>query len=145
MFYKSLLLFTFIGFLWIASCKNEPKSKSPEDILFKQVMRVHDEVMPKMKKVNEAKQRAQLLLDTLASSRQSRDSAYALQLQRLIQELDYASFVMDTWMGEFQIDKDRNNQQLRMKYLESELEKVTVVKTAILNSLSRADSLIRQP
>ena len=145
MFYKSLLLFTFIGFLGVASCKNEPKPKSPEDILFKQVMRVHNEVMPKMKKLDEAKQRAQLLLDTLAGSRQSSDSAYAQQLQSLIQELDNASFVMGTWMKEFQYDKDRINQELRIKYLESELKKVTVVKTAILNSLSRADSLIRQP
>jgi hypothetical protein len=51
---------------------------------------------------------------------------------------------MDKWMVEFNIDSAKDNKVLRMQYLQDELAKINKVKAAILGSLARADSLIRQ-
>ena len=44
-------------------------------------------------------------------------------------------------MEEFKADSLKGNTELRAAYLQSEKEKVTKVKEAILGSLQRADSL----
>ena len=57
---------------------------------------------------------------------------------------NYADFAMDKWMVEFNIDSAKGNQELRIAYLRSELDKVSNVKKAILSSLSKADSLLKK-
>ena len=47
-------------------------------------------------------------------------------------------------MVEFNIDSAKGNQELRIAYLRSELDKVSNVKKAILGSLSKADSLLKK-
>ena len=63
--------------MWLVACQN-PTSSGPsgdqanrqplsaEDSLYRQVMDVHDEVMPKMGKIRGAQQQAQQRLDSLA-------------------------------------------------------------------------------
>ncbi|MBK5273326.1 MAG: viral A-type inclusion protein, partial [Bacteroidia bacterium] len=48
------------------------------------------------------------------------------------------------WMDEFNMDSAINNLDERIKYLADEKLKVTTVKESILNSLQKADSLIRE-
>jgi hypothetical protein len=118
--------------------------KTAEDSLYRQVMDIHDEVMPKMGKVRGAQQRAQQRLDSLAGQPSSNTKAYRRQLEQLINDLNYADFAMDKWMVEFNIDSAKDNKALRMQYLKDELEKVNKVKAAILGGLAGADSLMRQ-
>jgi hypothetical protein len=46
-------------------------------------------------------------------------------------------------MDEFNVDSAIDNAKERVKYLEDEKLKVTKVKEAILNSLQKADSLLK--
>lgn len=124
---------------------NEPKT--PADSLYVQVMEIHDQVMPKMGKIRGAQKQAQQFLDSLSGlpGQQARAVApYKQELETLISELNYADFAMDKWMVEFNIDSAKGNQELRIAYLRSELDKVSNVKKAILSSLSKADSLLKK-
>ena len=152
-----LLFFVLISSLVFSSCQDNTSHtghgssssgrtpKTAEDSLFHQVMEVHDEVMPKMGKIRGAQQAAQQRLDSLSLKTKSTDNAYRRQLEQLISDLNYADFAMDKWMVEFNTDSLKDNLPLRMQYLQSELDKVKKVKSAILNSLSAADSLLRLP
>ena len=120
------------------------RPKTAEDSLYRLVMDIHDEVMPKMGKVRGAQQRAQQRLDSLSKGSGGSAKAYRRQLEQLINDLNYADFAMDKWMVEFNIDSAKDNKSLRMQYLRDELEKVNKVKFAILGSLAGADSLMRQ-
>ena len=124
---------------------NQPKT--PVDSLYTQVMDIHDQVMPKMGKIRGAQKQAQQLLDSLSglSVQQAKAVApYKQQLETLISDLNYADFAMDKWMVEFNLDSAKDNPALRMAYLQSELDKVSNVKKAILGSLSKADSLLKK-
>ena len=110
-------------------------------------MDIHDQVMPKMGKIRGAQKQAQQFLDSLSGlpGQQARTVApYKQELETLISELNYADFAMDKWMVEFNIDSAKGNQELRIAYLRSELDKVSNVKKAILSSLSKADSLLKK-
>ena len=120
------------------------KPLTAEDSLYRQVMDIHDQVMPKMGKVRGAQQRAQQRLDSLTLQTRSVDKVYRQQLEQLISDLIYADFAMDKWMVEFNIDSAKDNKALRLQYLQDELGKVMKVKAAILGSIAGADSLIRQ-
>lgn len=121
--------------------------KTPADSLYTQVMDIHDQVMPKMGKIRGAQKQAQQMLDSISTlpAQQAKTAAsYKQQLETLVSDLNYADFAMDKWMVEFNLDSAKDNLELRMVYLQSELDKVLNVKKAILGSLSKADSLLKK-
>lgn len=121
--------------------------KTPADSLYGQVMEMHDLVMPKMGKVRGAQKRAQALLDSIGSL-PTRSAAtltpYKKELETLVSELNYADYAMDQWMMEFNLDSGKNNIEIRLAYLRAEFDKVSKVKDAVLNSLAKADTLLKK-
>ena len=121
--------------------------KTPADSLYGQVMEMHDLVMPKMGKVRGAQKRAQALLDSIGSL-PTRSAAtltpYKKELETLVSELNYADYAMDQWMMEFNLDSGKNNIEIRLAYLRAELDKVSKVKDAVVNSLAKADTLLKK-
>ena len=84
-------------------------------------------------------------LDSLG--RQAKSAANESDRRSLIklkEELEYADHAMFQWMEEFNLDSAINDDKKRIDYLESEKVKVIKVRDHILNSLSRADSLLRK-
>lgn len=144
----------------IASCTNSSDKKheghsghtkeipaTKQDSLYAEVMAGHDEVMPKIGPVKGARKEAQRLLDSIATlPAKAQEAAVNLksQLQKLIEDLDYADFAMDKWMTEFGIDSMKDNIGERINYLADEKMKVNKVKDAILNGLAKADSLLKK-
>jgi hypothetical protein len=85
-------------------------------------------------------------LDSIAKlpAKSKQDLApYKVKLDSVAADLSYAIFAMDKWMEEFDMDSAKDNIEARVKYLLDEKMKVGKVKTAILNSLSKADSLMK--
>ena len=121
--------------------------KTPADSLYGQVMEMHDLVMPKMGKVRGAQKRAQALLDSIGSL-PTRSAAtltpYKKELETLVSELNYADYAMDQWMMEFNLDSGKNNIEIRLAYLRAEFDKVSKVKDAVVNSLAKADTLLKK-
>ncbi len=121
--------------------------KTPADSLYGQVMEMHDLVMPKMGKVRGAQKRAQALLDSIGAlpTRSAATlTAYTKEVEALVSELNYADFAMDRWMMEFNLDSGKNNVEVRLAYLRAEFDKVSKVKDAVLNSLAKADTLLKK-
>jgi len=119
-----------------------PKSK--EDSLYKEVMEGHDIGMSKIIRVKRAISKSQHQLDSLnALPKNKLDQNYQQAIMDLQEDLNYADYGMNTWMTEFKADTLQDNKELRIRYLESEKEKVTKIKEAILSGLKRADSLLK--
>jgi hypothetical protein len=123
---------------------NEPKTQA--DSLMNEVMDGHNIGMAKMGKLTRAEQTTRHLLDSIAKlPAKARQAAEPLKtkLDSLQKDLSYAEFAMSKWMDEFNMDSAVNDAKQRIDYLGSEKLKVTKVKEAILNSLQKADSLIK--
>jgi len=149
-----------VGLSVLGACQSSPENasdhsahsameapKTPADSLYGQVMEMHDLVMPKMGKVRGAQKRAQALLDSIGAL-PTRTAAtltpYKKELETLVSDLNYADYAMDQWMMEFNLDSGKNNVEVRLAYLRAELDKVTKVKDAVINSLAKADTLLKK-
>ena len=117
------------------------------DSLYKEVMDAHDAVMPKMGKVRGAQKRAQELIDSISGLKGQSlkdNQLWKKDLEQLVSDLNYADYAMDQWMTDFNLDSGSTNEEVRVKYLTDEKVRVTKVKEAILNSLAKADSLLKK-
>lgn len=144
------------AFLALAACNNEAdhaahradgfseKPANAEDSLYKLVMEGHDLAMGKMGKLKGFQDAAQKALDSLKKLPASKgtDSAQQ-QFKGLQEELNYAIYGMDTWMQEFNPDSAKDNNEKRLKYLQSELDKVNKVQEAIAGGLTKAGKMIK--
>lgn len=120
-----------------------PKTK--EDSLYKEVMDGHNIGMARIGRVKKAITETQQQLDSLNKlSKNKIDPNHQQALIDLQEDLNYADYAMFKWMEEFKIDSAKGNVELRIRYLESEKDKVNKVKDAILNALKRADSLLKK-
>ena len=145
-----------LAFLFtIAACNNNSegtlsddskKPKTQTDSLMADVMDGHDVGMGKMSKISKMQNEITRVLDSIAKLPAKAKKAvapYKAKLDSLKADLAYAEMAMDKWMTEFNMDSAVNNVQERIKYLTDEKVKVGKVKEAILNSLQKADSLLK--
>lgn len=151
---KKITLFSFvIACLSITACNN---SKSDEakvdplqaqaDSLEKQVVEGHDIAMPKSMKIPKLQKEAQRLIDsisTLPAKAREASAPLRAKLEELVNELNYADNAMNKWMAEINFDSAINNLDQRIKYFADEKVKVDKVKEAVLNSIAKADSLLK--
>ncbi len=131
------------------ACNNAETTDKPnpkEDSLFNQVLEGHDVGMAKYGQLKRSISEVGRLLDSLNKLPEEKlDPLYRKELMDLHQDLNDALKGMDDWMTSFVMDSAKDNPDQRIKYLESEKEKVTKVREDILTSLQRADSLLKLP
>lgn len=146
------LAFILIGFS--IACNNSSTDKAAEDTaftakedsLFSAVQEGHDVGMAKYGKLKRSISEVEKRLDSLSKLPEEKvDALNRKDLMDLQQDLTHALKGMDDWMTNFVMDSAKSNHEQRLKYLESEKEKVTKVREDILNSLQRADSLLKLP
>jgi cysteinyl-tRNA synthetase len=147
-----------LAIMFLAACNNAgdashehgqttTEATTPEDSLMKLVMAGHDAAMPKMSKLSKAQTQVQHAIDSInrlpGKFRQAAEP-YQRQLDSLMKDLQYAENSMNRWMEEFAMDTLENEMDLRLKYLQSEQQKVTTVKENIFSDLQKADSLLKK-
>lgn len=113
-----------------------------EDSLFHDVMEGHDIGMAKMGKLTRSINAVKARLDSLSATGAKASSAYKDSLELLLENLQQADAGMYLWMEEFKADSAKENQSLRIPYLEAEKIKVEKVRDRILESLRRGDSIL---
>jgi hypothetical protein len=119
--------------------------KTLEDSLYAEVDEAHIVGMKKMGKLKGALEGVKKALDSVNKLPKSKlDETYQQTLIDLQEDLNYANYAMDTWMDEFERDSAKGNPEARIKYLQSEKDKVTKMRDAILNGIQRADSLLKK-
>ena len=122
-----------------------PALKTQEDSLFHDVMQGHDAGMAKIGKLRKNINATQHLLDSLGKvSAQKLNGAYKQSLTDLHTALNNANNEMTSWMDGFKVDSAADNKELRIKYLQQEKEKISVVKEHIYSALQQADSLLKK-
>lgn len=147
------IILAFFVLLTLTACNNsktEDKKvnhlQALADSLEKQVMEGHNVAMPKSMKIPKLQKKAQLLIDSIAKLPEKARQASAplkTKLEELVNELNYADNEMNKWMDEINFDSSLNNLDQRIKYFTNEKIKVDKVKEAVLNSIAKADSLLK--
>jgi outer membrane protein OmpA-like peptidoglycan-associated protein len=126
--------------LLLAACgkttKNEqPVGENPNQALYKQVMEVHDEIMPKMEIIYNLKDGIEEKIENTANIGNAREQ----QLEQVILNLDSASNSMMNWMQNFDPLTDSADQAKAREYLLVELEKVKQVREFITANITQAE------
>ena len=136
-----ILLFLVVGMVAI-SCKEEKKTEATpvHSLQMKQVMAIHDEVMPKMGKVGKLVGQLKPMIDTTAQGR---------HYETAMKDLQAANESMMKWMQDFgdQFDSDEimNGKELteqKKLMLNVEEENIKVVKKQIETSITNAELLL---
>lgn len=114
---------------------SEPaETDNPNQVLYDQVMDVHDEVMPKMDEIMKLKRELQ---EQIANTPDMVIERKEL-LEKMISNLDSASTAMMNWMHEFNPLPDTTEQEKAREYLEGEMERIRNVKTLMLETIEKA-------
>lgn len=141
---KKRTLVLLSSFLFMAiSCKEEKKTEAPvENNQMKEVMAIHDEVMPKMGTVGKLVSQLKSKIDTTAQGK---------LYEKAMRDLQDANESMMEWMQDFrdQFDSDEilNGKELseqKRLWLNVEEEKIKVVKEKIETSIANAEELLKQ-
>lgn len=109
------------------------EGENPNQVLYNQVMDIHDEVMPKMESLYNIKKDLEGKLAQSAGLTEDEKTALA---QR-IHTVDSVSKMMMDWMHEFNPLPDTVDQEKAREYLENEMEKIKKVKEAMLETLEK--------
>lgn len=144
-------ILTPFAFAILVSCNNSEKKIDPlqakADSLQKEVIAGHDVAMPKSMKIPKLQKQIGQVLDSinkLPIKQQQANASYKIDLQNLSNDLSNADSLMQKWMNEFNLDSFNTNPEKRVEYLSEEKNKIEKVKVAVLNSLQKADSLLKK-
>jgi hypothetical protein len=128
---KSLLLLTAL----LIGCQQKGNQE-----LYDEVMKVHDEVMPKMNDIHKAKQQLKNEIANTPDITEARKT----ELETIIVKLDSANEGMMIWMREFNPPPDSKGVEQARDYLKKEKEKVEKVKKDITEALEKAKGLTKE-
>lgn len=110
---------------------SDADSSDPNQVLYDQVMDIHDEVMPKTEDLHNLKQKLQeQIAATPGMVVEERE-----KLEQRIARLDSVNQMMMDWMHYFNLP-DSLSAEAKREYLESQMEKIKQVREAILETLA---------
>lgn len=146
---QCLVLLTFLSVLTFscssnnntAADANQADLAAQEEALWDEVIVVHDEVMPKMGVINKTARELKALIDNTPTLSEENKKA----IEEAVNNLDNADEGMMSWMSGFkQLEKLRaemNHEQI-ITYLNSEMEKISNVKSQMDSSLESGQALL---
>jgi hypothetical protein len=105
--------------------------------LYDEVMKVHDEVMPKMDNIYKLKGQ---LKEKIANTPGMADDKKK-EIEGIIQQLDSASEGMMIWMRKFNPLPDSTGEEQAKEYLEGEMEKIKKVRDDVRKALEEAEGV----
>ena len=128
----TVLSFVVLSLVW--SCGEK---KQDNQALYDEVMKVHDEVMPKMDDIYKLKQELKKQIsDTPDLVDEKRRT-----IEATILKLDSASEAMMVWMRNFNPLPDSLGEEKAREYLEDQQEKIEKVKDEMLDAINKATEL----
>lgn len=119
-----------------ASCENA------KDRLYKQVMAVHDEIMPKMGAIMKYKKQLNKKIDTLIEEGNDANADKIAELTQAIADLDNSHEEMMNWMREFDNDFEGMVNEEVMEYLNNQKKKIENVGKVTNSALSNAEKIL---
>ena len=104
---------------------------SSNQVLYNQIMDIHDEVMPKTEEIYNITKQLKTALNEATTG------AEKMLLERQISYFDSVNNMMMDWMHEFKTLPDTTNEETARAYYETHLEKVKLVREAILAAVDK--------
>lgn len=136
----SLVIGLLLGGLIMSGCNSEEKEQK---LLFEEVMKIHDEVMPDMGKLMKLSKKFKvkanlLLLDSLnATSMDQAGASFDMS-----EELEMANEGMMNWMRNFELVDESTPHEEAMIYLNKELISVRKVRDDMNKARTKAEELL---
>ncbi|GAB4131043.1 MAG: hypothetical protein OHK0045_17700 [Raineya sp.] len=133
--------FFILSFLFFFACQtshehHQKGTLSKENqALYEEVMKIHDEVMPKQSII--AKYRDTLDLE-LKEEKIQKDTLVLNKYRQIREQLNYAYQAMNIWMQEFEVEYEGKSEEEIKKYLEKEKDKISKIADKMLSSLEAA-------
>jgi len=138
--YKQLILLLILPIL-LGSCKTNEKKENNSSQM-KEVMAIHDEVMPKMGTISKLVAALKPMVDSTSSG---------VEYQKAMRDLQGAHKSMMDWMkgfgDRFDSDEILNGKELtsqKQLWLNEEEEKVKALREEINNSIANAEDLLKE-
>ena len=139
---KKFGLLTALFCLTILGACKEEKKVDPSAIMMKEVLAVHDEVMPKMSKISK-------LVATLKPKVDSTEQG--MVYQRAMKDLQESNMEMMDWMqnfgNRFEPDEIMNGKELspeKKRWLKEEKQKIEALKQNVEVHISEAEALLEE-
>ena len=104
---------------------------------YDKVIKVHDEVMPKLSQISDLKGRIE------AKMNEASDSASVASWQGLMVDLDVADEAMWVWMRQFNSDLEEVSLDEALEYLQEEQTKVDAVAEKINAAIGNAEERLK--
>ena len=104
--------------------------------LYDEVMKVHDEVMPKMNDIYKLKGQLKERIDNTPGLAEDKKK----EIESIIVRLDSASEGMMVWMRKFNPLPDSLGEEQAKEYLEGEMEKIKKVREDVRKALEDAEA-----
>ena len=135
---SNTIIFFAFSLIALAACGPGAKEKicdtvqCEQQVLYDQVIELHDEVMPKLSQISALKSEIEVKMEA------SVDSIERSEWLQLMQQLDEADVSMWVWMRQFKPDMDSTVTVEDMAYLETQLKQVAEVAQNINGSIERS-------
>jgi hypothetical protein len=107
---------------------------SPNQVLYNEVMKIHDEVMPKMDDIHRLKMSIREKIEKNPNLPQTE----RIKLDAMYAKLDSANDGMMVWMRQFRPLPDSVGEEKAKAYLENEMERVKKVRERMLTAIQSA-------
>ncbi len=135
---KSLPLCMLSVWLLSACQGNQPQ----QETLFREVIEVHDAVMPRMGELMQLQQALSQRIEKLQqdSARNQDSIAHLTALKEEVQQADRA---MMEWMHDFDSEMEGMSQEEKISYLQQEQKKVEALREEINTAISHAQEAVK--
>ena len=119
-------------------------AQTKEDSLYREVIALHDAVMPKMGKLIGYKKALQAKIDSLDKNANGKKGMVAVsgkkQFVKLLAQVEAAEKAMNDWMDQFNPDPKLPDKQEMIQYFEDQKIKAAAMKQEVLAALDSAEA-----
>ncbi|MEQ6118772.1 hypothetical protein [Reichenbachiella sp. MALMAid0571] len=120
------------------------KEKQLEESLFKEVMDIHDEVMPQMGTLRNLSKSIQSNIDSLSADSTSLKSNTKEEMKKTIEELKKANELMMEWMHQFEQIEEGTPHGEVMRYLLEQKKLIEKVREDMLKAKKKGEYYLNQ-
>lgn len=128
--------------LMFSTCGPSGNKEAETDEIYREVMEIHDEVMPKMQDIMNLKEKMRIKIDSMASS--GVDQSAIDKMEKMITQLDEADEAMMNWMRNFNTDYEEMSKEEITNYLNEQKEEITEVKDQMQTAIKEAESMLAE-
>jgi len=136
---KSVLFLLVTSFFLVTACGSGAADKNKN--LRKEVIAVHDEVMPKIGQLK-ANERDALAKANIIAIENPEDSVQVEEYKALAYDLNEAHQAMFDWMHQYEPEDGEQTDEELKSYLDDQKAKIEAVNKQIKDALAKADSML---